>query len=106
MSLIRDLQCKHPPWRVSDGPRCCAPDTIAEFNGSPESPPLKGPIVWRQCELNGRKGRFHFGGKPMTFSGCTRFVQFLQPLVLSFVLVGFSISIASAQTLSPSQPRA
>ena len=42
----------------------------------------------------------------MTFSGCTRLVQFLQALVLSFVLVGFSISIASAQTLSPSQPGA
>ena len=42
----------------------------------------------------------------MTFSGCTRLDQFLQALVLSFVLVGFSISIASAQTLSPSQPGA
>ena len=42
----------------------------------------------------------------MTFGGCTRLVQFLQALVLSFVLVGFSISIASAQTLSPSQPGA
>ena len=41
----------------------------------------------------------------MTFGGCTRLVQFLQALVLSFVLVGFS-SIASAQTLSPSQPGA
>src|SRR5215471_11793045 len=55
MSPIWDLQRKHPPWRVSDGPRCCAPDTIAEFNGSPESPPLKGPIVWRQCEFTGEK---------------------------------------------------
>src|SRR6516165_6101729 len=42
----------------------------------------------------------------MTFGGCTRLVQFLQALALSFVLVGFSISIASAQTLSPSQPGA
>src|SRR5215468_2810387 len=42
----------------------------------------------------------------MTFGGCTRLVQFLQALVLSFMLVGFSISIASAQTLSPSQPGA
>jgi pimeloyl-ACP methyl ester carboxylesterase len=42
----------------------------------------------------------------MAFGGRTRLVQFLQALVLSFVLVGFSISIASAQTLSPSQPGA
>src|SRR5215471_16679322 len=42
----------------------------------------------------------------MTFGGWTRLVQFLQALVLSFALVGFSISIASAQTLSPSQPGA
>src|SRR5215470_4701 len=39
----------------------------------------------------------------MTFGGCTRLVQFLQALVLSFVLVGFS-SIASAQTPSSAQP--
>ena len=45
-------------------------------------------------------------GKAMAFGGRTRLVQFLQALVLSFVLVGFSISIASAQTLSPSQPGA
>src|SRR5215472_16780793 len=42
----------------------------------------------------------------MAFGGRTRLVQFLQALVPSFVLVGFSISIASAQTLSPSQPGA
>jgi hypothetical protein len=50
---------KQPPWRMSNGPRCCTPDTIAEFNGSLKSQPSKGPIPWRQCELKGRKGRFH-----------------------------------------------
>jgi len=33
------------PWKVFNGPRCCAPNTLVEINDSPKSLPLKERIV-------------------------------------------------------------
>ena len=40
-----DRQYKQQPWKVPNGPRSCAPNTLVEINGSPKSLPLKERIV-------------------------------------------------------------
>src|SRR5262249_24701913 len=85
------------------------------FIGSPKSPPLKEPTSWRHNVRLGARRAVPCEGKPMqAFGGCTMLIhrlfvaqrrwRDLQAPMLCLVLLGLSISIASAQTPSSAQP--